>query len=79
MLSQSENVHTSESLLYLRVPNIKAAHEHLLALGVVFTNAPHMIHKHENGSEEWMAFFEDLDARPIAIMSTSIVVGPPKT
>ena len=38
--------------------------------GVEFTNAPHMIHKHENGVEEWMAFFEDPEGRPLAIMSS---------
>jgi methylmalonyl-CoA/ethylmalonyl-CoA epimerase len=28
-----------------------------------------MIHRHEDGTEEWMAFFEDDDARPLAIMT----------
>jgi methylmalonyl-CoA/ethylmalonyl-CoA epimerase len=31
-----------------------------------------MIHKHEDGVEEWMAFFSDPEGRPLAIMS---VVG----
>jgi hypothetical protein len=31
--------------------------------------APHMIHRHANGIEEWMAFFEDPDSRPLAIMA----------
>jgi hypothetical protein len=30
-----------------------------------------MIHRHADGSEEWMAFFDDNEARPLAIMSTA--------
>ena len=37
-------------------------HREILAL------APHLIHRHADGTEEWMAFFEDPDARPMAIM-----------
>ena len=68
MLSQ-EGGATKESVLYLRVPDIGAAHAALAARGVAFTHAPHMIHRHADGTEEWMAFFEDPDARPMAIMS----------
>jgi methylmalonyl-CoA/ethylmalonyl-CoA epimerase len=28
-----------------------------------------MIHKHVDGTEEWMAFFNDPEGRPLAIMS----------
>jgi methylmalonyl-CoA/ethylmalonyl-CoA epimerase len=28
-----------------------------------------MIHRHEDGTEEWMAFFQDNDGRPLAIMA----------
>jgi DNA-binding CsgD family transcriptional regulator/catechol 2,3-dioxygenase-like lactoylglutathione lyase family enzyme len=68
MLSQ-EGGAKIESLLYLRVTDIGAAHAALSARGVKFTHAPHMIHRHADGTEEWMAFFEDPDARPMAIMS----------
>jgi DNA-binding CsgD family transcriptional regulator/catechol 2,3-dioxygenase-like lactoylglutathione lyase family enzyme len=57
-----------ESILYLRVPDVAAAHTGLAARGVKFTHAPHMIHRHADGTEEWMAFFEDPDARPLALM-----------
>jgi DNA-binding CsgD family transcriptional regulator/catechol 2,3-dioxygenase-like lactoylglutathione lyase family enzyme len=67
MLSQ-EGGATKESILYLRVPDIGAAHATLTARGVKFTHAPHMIHRHSDGTEEWMAFFEDPDGRPMAIM-----------
>jgi DNA-binding CsgD family transcriptional regulator/catechol 2,3-dioxygenase-like lactoylglutathione lyase family enzyme len=58
-----------ESILYLRVPDIAAAHQQLQARGVEFVSPPHMIHKHADGTEEWMAFFNDPEARPLAIMS----------
>ena len=67
MLSQ-EGGATKESILYLRVTDIAAAHDRLAARGVKFTHAPHMIHRHANGMEEWMAFFEDPDGRPLALM-----------
>jgi DNA-binding CsgD family transcriptional regulator/catechol 2,3-dioxygenase-like lactoylglutathione lyase family enzyme len=68
MLAQ-EGGATKESILYLRVGDIAAAHQALQARGVRFTHAPHMIHKHADGTEEWMAFFEDPDGRPLALMS----------
>jgi DNA-binding CsgD family transcriptional regulator/catechol 2,3-dioxygenase-like lactoylglutathione lyase family enzyme len=70
MLSQEGGV-AKESILYLRVDNIAAAHQQLIARGVKFTHAPHMIHRHADGTEEWMAFFEDPDARPLALMEVS--------
>jgi DNA-binding CsgD family transcriptional regulator/catechol 2,3-dioxygenase-like lactoylglutathione lyase family enzyme len=60
---------SQESILYLRVPDIEASKAELEGRGVRFTHAPHMIHRHEDGTEEWMAFFEDDDARPLAIMT----------
>ncbi len=59
----------SESILYFNAPDIRAAHEKLSGRGVEFTHAPHMVHRHENGTEEWMAFFKDNEARPLAIMA----------
>ena len=67
MLSQHGGAE-KESVLYLQVPDIGAAHAGLAARGVSFTHAPHMIHRHADGTEEWMAFFEDPDGRPMAIM-----------
>ena len=68
-LSQSPDKEQSESILYFRVPDIHAAHAGLTTRGVEFTHAPHMIHRHEDGTEEWMAFFKDNDGRPLGIMS----------
>jgi DNA-binding CsgD family transcriptional regulator/catechol 2,3-dioxygenase-like lactoylglutathione lyase family enzyme len=58
-----------ESILYLRVEDIRAAYEALRARGVEFGEAPHMIHRHADGTEEWMAHFKDPEGRPLAIMS----------
>lgn len=58
-----------DSILYLRVPDVHAAREELEARGVKFTHAPHMIHRHEDGTEEWMAFFEDNEGRALALMT----------
>ena len=69
MLTQEKAGAAKESMLYLRVTDIAAAHEALKQRGVQFTHAPHMIHRHADGTEEWMAFFEDPDGRPLAIMS----------
>ena len=58
-----------DSILYFRVPDVRTAHAALAAKGIEFLQAPHMIHRHEDGTEEWMAFFKDNDGRPLAIMS----------
>jgi DNA-binding CsgD family transcriptional regulator/catechol 2,3-dioxygenase-like lactoylglutathione lyase family enzyme len=70
MLSQNETIQKEESLLYLRVANIDAAYSQLSARGVDFVGAPHMIHRHDDGVEEWMAFFKDPEGRHLAIMSS---------
>ncbi|GAA0326854.1 hypothetical protein GCM10009087_41390 [Sphingomonas oligophenolica] len=67
-LSEGEK-EVAESLLYFRVEDVRGAHAVLEARGVVFTNAPHMIHRHDDGTEEWMAFFADNEGRPLAIMA----------
>ena len=58
-----------ESVIYFRVPDIVQSYETLRGRGVEFTSAPHMIHRHDDGTEEWMAFFADPDRRLLAIMS----------
>lgn len=71
LLSEVEGTPPPESILYLMVEDIEAAHRELQARGVDFISAPHMIHKHADGTEEWMAFFKDLEGRPLAIMGRS--------
>jgi len=58
-----------ESILYFDVPDIHAAHATLADKGAEFVSAPHMIHRHADGSEEWLAFFNDPDGRPLALMA----------
>jgi DNA-binding CsgD family transcriptional regulator/catechol 2,3-dioxygenase-like lactoylglutathione lyase family enzyme len=58
-----------ESILYFRVENIHAASRALEEKGVTVVSAPHMIHRHDDGTEEWMAFFNDLEGRPLALMA----------
>ena len=70
-LSQDAGEEQNESILYFRVPDIRVAHAGLAARGIEFINAPHMIHRHDDGTEEWMAFFKDNDGRPLGIMSQS--------
>lgn len=57
------------SVLYFRVPDINLAYDALVARGVKFRDTPHMIFRHESGMEEWMAFFDDPDGHPLAIMA----------
>ena len=59
----------AESILYFRVDDVQAAHARLAARGVVFLDAPHLIHTHADGMEEWMSFFNDNEGRPLAIMA----------
>jgi DNA-binding CsgD family transcriptional regulator/catechol 2,3-dioxygenase-like lactoylglutathione lyase family enzyme len=61
----------SESILYFRVADIRSAHDTLAGRGVDFTAAPHMIHRHADGNEEWLAAFKDNEGRPLAIMAVT--------
>jgi DNA-binding CsgD family transcriptional regulator/catechol 2,3-dioxygenase-like lactoylglutathione lyase family enzyme len=58
-----------DSILYFKVDDVRSAHAALSERGVEFTNAPHMIHRHADGTEEWLAVFNDPDGRPLAIIS----------
>lgn len=69
MLSQKEQANPDESILYFTVADIVASFEQLQKKGVEFIAAPHKIHQHEDGTQEWMAFFKDPDGRPLALMS----------
>jgi DNA-binding CsgD family transcriptional regulator/predicted enzyme related to lactoylglutathione lyase len=59
----------NHSVVYFQVPDINHAYDSLRARDVPFDGAPHMIHKAEDGTEEWMAFFRDPDGNMLAIMS----------
>ncbi|MGA9658253.1 MAG: VOC family protein [Asticcacaulis sp.] len=67
-LSQSDTP-SNDSILYFRVADIHGAHATLSKRGVEFLGAPHMIHKHADDTEEWMAFLNDNEGRPLALMA----------
>jgi DNA-binding CsgD family transcriptional regulator/catechol 2,3-dioxygenase-like lactoylglutathione lyase family enzyme len=58
-----------DSILYFRTDDIDATYRTLQERGVSFKGAPHMLHRHASGMEEWMAFFEDPDGGMLALMS----------
>jgi DNA-binding CsgD family transcriptional regulator/catechol 2,3-dioxygenase-like lactoylglutathione lyase family enzyme len=68
-LTQQDGDDAAESLIYFSVEDIETVRDRLTARGVEFTHAPHKIHTHADGTEEWMAFFKDPDGRPLALMS----------
>ena len=67
-IGEVPNLH-NDSVLYFRVPDIQAAYDTLLARNVEFIGAPHMIARHPDGTEEWMAFFKDCDGGLLALMA----------
>ena len=68
-LSEVEDASGAESIIYFNVTDIRMAHADLIERGVEFLGAPHMIHRHSDGTEEWMAAFKDNEGRPLAILS----------
>ena len=69
MLTQYGEASASESILYLAVEDIVKAHDDMRSRRIAFINAPHMVHKHADGTEEWLAMFKDPEGRPLAIMA----------
>jgi len=59
----------AESILYLRVEDIRSTYDTLRSRGVEFLQAPHMVHRHADGTEEWLAHFNDPEGRPLAILA----------
>jgi DNA-binding CsgD family transcriptional regulator/catechol 2,3-dioxygenase-like lactoylglutathione lyase family enzyme len=58
----------ADSILYFSVEDIHAAHAELTRRGVEFMNAPHLLYRHPDGTEDWMAEFRDNEGRPLALM-----------
>jgi DNA-binding CsgD family transcriptional regulator/predicted enzyme related to lactoylglutathione lyase len=69
MLSAEGVVNPKESILYFRVADIAGTFDKLKQKGVEFIAAPHKIHTHADGTEEWMGFFKDPEGRPLALMA----------
>jgi DNA-binding CsgD family transcriptional regulator/catechol 2,3-dioxygenase-like lactoylglutathione lyase family enzyme len=64
----------ANSLLYFLVNDIHAEVDRLRSADVRIRSAPHRIHVRGDGTEEWMAFFDDPDGCPLALMT----YAPPK-
>ena len=58
------------SILYFAVDDMDRAHSNLSDRGVAFVQQPELVHRHDSGVEEWMAFFEDPDGNTLALMSS---------
>jgi methylmalonyl-CoA/ethylmalonyl-CoA epimerase len=56
------------TILYFKVEDIHAAHTALQALGVAFSHAPHLVARMKD-HDLWMAFLNDPDGNPLALMS----------
>lgn len=69
ILSAEGEVNANESIIYFRVTDIAEAQRELVRRGVAFRDDPHLIHRHRDGLEEWMTFFDDPDGRPLALMA----------
>jgi DNA-binding CsgD family transcriptional regulator len=68
---------TPESVLYFRVADIGQAYQELCARGADGVSAPHLIHTHGDGTEEWLAFFRDPDGQLLALHSQVSPLEPP--
>jgi predicted enzyme related to lactoylglutathione lyase len=56
------------SVLYFKVPDIRATHRDLAGGGVSFEGDPHLIARMPD-HELWMAFFKDSEGNTLALMS----------
>ena len=63
------------SLLYFVVDDIRAAVSALEDRSVTFHGPPQRVHTHDDGTEEWMAFFDDPDGNPLALMARTAPPG----
>ena len=62
------------SILYFQVEDIHLTLVALQSAGVEFMHPPRRIHRHGDGTEEWMAFFKDNEGRALGLMTR---VRPP--
>ena len=68
-LNETTQPNEDESILYFDVEDIIKTCAALEKAGVEITNQPHLIHTHEDGTEEWMAFLNDPEGRSLGLMS----------
>jgi catechol 2,3-dioxygenase-like lactoylglutathione lyase family enzyme/DNA-binding CsgD family transcriptional regulator len=75
-LEEGPTASQPQSVIYFRVPDIRVSHAQLRDRGVEFESPPHLIHRHADGTEEWMAFFRDNEGRLLSIMSQVTGTAP---
>ncbi|RBP52830.1 VOC family protein [Arenicella xantha] len=71
MLTETEAL-APESIVYFSSSDIVGDSNTLIARGVEFVQAPQLVHQHEDGSQEWMGFFNDPDGRPLGLMERRV-------
>ncbi len=69
MLTQYGEPAAAESIVYFSVDDIVKSRDDLTARGIEFINAPHMIHRQPDGTEEWLVMFKDPEGRPLGLIS----------
>lgn len=69
MLTSGDQSHPDSYVIYFQVPDIRAAYDDMQSRGIAFEGEPTMIHRHQDGTEEWMAFFKDNEGHLLAIMA----------
>ncbi len=67
-LSQASPPQRTEAILYFRVTNIDSVVSTLKEHQVDILREAQFVHRHDDGTEEWMAFFNDPDGRPLALL-----------
>ena len=71
----SIGVPQQNALLYFRTDSLHALVNRLTASGAPLVAAPHRIHVHSDGREEWMAFLKDPDEIVFGLMT---IIDPPE-
>lgn len=66
------------SVIYLLVDDITATRRMLAARGVEMAGAPHRVHTHPDGTEEWMAFFADGEGNTLGLLARVSSEAPHK-
>ncbi len=68
MLSLPEQGQSGNSVIYFKVPDIKAAHQQMKSRGVQVEDEPHLIARLPD-HDLWMTFFRDSEGNLLGIMS----------
>jgi methylmalonyl-CoA/ethylmalonyl-CoA epimerase len=67
-LPETKEFDHPSSILYFKVADLRATHAKLAAAGVTFRTGPTLVARLPD-HELWMAFFQDSEGNPLALMS----------